>query len=127
MRLLQQRLKNGKFKPVEMRFRLRRQSWKRLILRQWPYLNLIDLEWVEHFHCNRVRTLIRKMAANPGPQSLVCLPNIDGFPVVVEEGVHAELVVSKRDLLFTLRIKNSLVQKRGQLFTQLHRLEWGSI
>ena len=54
-------------------------------LPKWPYLNLGNLERVEHVHCDRVSSLVRQMPTDATPQTLERLPGIDRLAVVVVE------------------------------------------
>ena len=63
-------------------------------LPKWPYLNLGNLERVEHVHCDRVSSLVRQMPTDATPQTLERLPGIDRLAVVVVEQVHAPFAVA---------------------------------
>ena len=65
-----------------------------LKLRQGPHLDFENLERIEYGHRNSVSALVRQMTADPGPQHLIGLPDINGFTVIIEERVDAPFVVS---------------------------------
>jgi len=59
-----------------------------------PHLDLSYLKRVEHAHRYGVGALIRQVPADASSQSLLRLPDVDGFGVIVVEQVHAELAVT---------------------------------
>lgn len=61
---------------------------------QRPDTNLGDLERVEDVHGHRVRALVGEVAANSAAQSLERLPHVDGFAVVVVEGINTPLAIA---------------------------------
>ncbi len=54
------------------------------------------------------------MPLNANPKSLVSLTNINRLTVIIEEGVHAELVISEFYLLTRYRVLDVLIEKRRE-------------
>ncbi len=56
---------------------------------QWPDTNLRDLKWIEDIHGDRIRALIRQMAANSAAKSLKSLADVNWLAVVVVKSINA--------------------------------------
>src|SRR5271170_2496889 len=61
-----------------------------------PDFDLEYLEGIQHRHRDGVSPLIGQVAPNACPNALVGLPDVDRFPVVVEERIHAPTKVPDR-------------------------------
>lgn len=95
---------------------------RELVLGKRPDLDFVHLERIEDRHRDRVGALVRQMSANPGPEPLIGLADIDRLEIVVEEGVDAPAVMSDPSRR-TRWVRKRRVEEAGQASAKVFGFE----